>query len=190
MGSCIFAGSEWASFLSVLTQGEMHVISCISLMLPHCSAIILLAGDTALKPPFPSVTLHGSRSWAAWFALCQPRGGGGATALRPQRSAAGAARRLLTAGPLATAGGSLLSHVTDAAPVLIKKKICLLFLSKYLSSSDIPGQNTPAIGMLLLIQGNLLHGPLLSNLRLTSITHYFVFLPASLLLNALCHPAY
>lgn len=85
---------------------------------------------------------------------------------------------------------SLLSHATGIAPTLIKKPSALLFWSKYLSPSGIPEQNTPATGMLLLIWGNLLHGPLLSNPRLTLIIHYFAFLPVSLLLNALCHPAY
>lgn len=53
MCSRVLAGSEAASFPLALTQVEMHVMSCISLTLPHCSAIIFLADDTALKPPSP-----------------------------------------------------------------------------------------------------------------------------------------
>lgn len=40
-------GPESASFLSVLTQGETHVISCISLVLPYHLPIIWLAGERA-----------------------------------------------------------------------------------------------------------------------------------------------
>lgn len=167
--SCIFAGPESASFLLVLTQGEERAIAAASLP--------------------PSSRLLFGRLGSACLWVCSPE------PTVPHCRAAGWKETAKGTIPSSSSGlWPLLFHTTDASCVLIKKKnkkkIHLLFLSKYLSSSYIPERNTPAPGILLLIQGNLLHGPLLSNLRRTLIIHYFVFLSVSLQLNALCHPAH